>query len=86
MAKEESKVAEELRKWLRGAERVILVGVGNPIRTDDFVGVKIARSLKSRLASGKVKIIEAEAMPEDHLQEIIDYKPTHVLIIDAAIL
>jgi hydrogenase maturation protease len=29
-------------------------------------------------------LIEAETIPEDHMQEIIDYKPTHILIIDAA--
>ena len=28
----------ELREWLRGAEKVVVAGIGNPIRMDDFAG------------------------------------------------
>ena len=77
-------VERELREWFRGAGRVVVVGVGNPIRMDDFVGVKIVRDLRGKVDADRVMLIEAETIPEDHMQEIIDYKPTHVLIIDAA--
>ena len=83
--KEKYDIERELREWFRGAGRVVVVGVGNPIRMDDFVGVKIVRDLKGKVDSDRVMLIEAETIPENHMQEIIDYKPTHILIIDAAI-
>ncbi len=75
----------ELRKWLANAERLVLAGIGNPIRMDDFVGVKIVSDLKGHV-SDRVYLIEAETVPESFIQQIIDFHPTHVLLIDAAIL
>lgn len=77
-------VERELQEWFRGAGRVVVVGVGNPIRMDDFVGVKIVRDLGGKVDSDRVMLIEAETIPENYMQQIIDYKPTHILIIDAA--
>lgn len=79
-------VERELKEWFRGAGRVVVVGVGNPIRMDDFVGVKIVQDLKDKVDSERVMLIEAETVPENHMQEIIEFKPTHILIIDAAII
>ena len=74
-----------MREWFRGAERVVVAGIGNPIRMDDFAGVKIVQDLKGQV-SDKVMLIECETVPESFLQQIIDFKPTHILLIDAAIL
>lgn len=79
------KVQKELKAWLSDAERVVAAGIGNPIRMDDFVGVKIVQDLQGKV-SGKVYLIECETVPESFLQQIIDFNPTHVLLIDAAIL
>ena len=84
MPKRECDVERELREWFRGAGRVVVVGVGNPIRMDDFVGMKIVQDLKGKVPSDRVMLIEAETVPENYMQEIIEFKPTHVLIIDAA--
>ena len=78
-------IQEQLRKWLSGAERVVIAGIGNPIRMDDFVGGKIVQDLQGKV-SDKVMLIECETVPEGYMQQIIDFKPTHVLLIDAAIL
>ena len=67
------------------AERVVIAGIGNPIRMDDFVGVKIVQSLKARV-SEKVFLIECETVPENFIQQIVDFNPTHILLIDAALL
>jgi hydrogenase 3 maturation protease len=75
----------ELREWLRGAEKVVVAGIGNPIRMDDFAGVKIVQDLKGQV-SDKVMLIECETVPESFIQQIIDFTPTHILLIDAAIL
>jgi hydrogenase 3 maturation protease len=78
-------VQRELKMWLSDAERVVIAGIGNPIRMDDFVGVKLVQDLRDRV-SKKVLLIECETVPESFIQQIEDFNPTHVLLIDAAIL
>ncbi len=74
-----------LEKWLEDAERVVIAGIGNPIRRDDFVGVKIVQGLAGKV-SEEVILLECETVPESIMHEIVDIKPTHLLLIDAAIL
>jgi len=81
----EGSAEKKLREWLSKAERVVIAGVGNSIRMDDFIGVKIVRDLQGKV-SEKVLLIECETVPESFLQQIIDFKPSHVLIIDAAVM
>jgi hydrogenase 3 maturation protease len=78
-------VQKALKKWLVNAERVVVAGIGNPIRMDDFVGVKIVQDLKDKV-SERVYLIECETVPESFLQPIVTFNPTHVLLIDAAVL
>lgn len=81
----EKDVERELKRWLLGAERVVIIGVGNPILMDDSVGIKVVQDLKGRVPE-KVLLVECETTPENYLQEIADFKPSHVLLIDAAML
>jgi hydrogenase 3 maturation protease len=85
LVKDEYSVQEALEKWFAGAKRVVVAGIGNPIRSDDFVGVKIVQDLKGKV-SKNVHLIECETVPESFMQEIVDLKPSHVLLIDAAVL
>jgi hydrogenase 3 maturation protease len=78
-------VEKELKTWLSNAEKVVVAGIGNPIRMDDFVGTKIVQDLQGKV-SEKIYLIECETVPENFMQQIIDFNPTHVLLIDAAIL
>jgi hydrogenase 3 maturation protease len=78
-------VKKELGKWLSGAGRVVIAGIGNPIRMDDYVGVKIIEDLRGKI-SDKVMLIECETVPESYVQQIIDFNPTHILLMDAAVL
>lgn len=78
-------VRRELGSWLSGAKRVVVAGIGNPIRMDDFVGVKIVRDLRGKV-SDRVCLIECETVPESFTKQIMDFDPTHVLLIDAAVL
>ena len=64
---------------------MVLAGIGNPIRMDDFVGIKIIKDLQGKV-TGDIYLIECETVPENFIQQIIDFKPSHVLLIDAAIL
>lgn len=74
-----------MERWLPDAERVVIAGIGNPIRMDDFVGVKIVQDLRGKV-SDKVYLIECEIVPESYIQQIVDFNPTHILLMDAAIL
>ena len=83
---EEITVSEkELTAWFSKAEKIVIAGIGNPIRKDDYVGTKIVQDLQGK-TSERVHLIECETVPESFLQKIIDIKPTHMLLIDAAIL
>jgi hydrogenase maturation protease HycI len=59
------------------------MGIGNPLRTDDAVGVEVVKQLSGKVL-GSVKLFNCEMVPENFLAEIEDYQPTHVLMIDAA--
>jgi len=85
MISKEYDVEKELKTWLSNAEKVVVAGIGNPIRMDDFVGTKIVQDLWGKVSDG-VYLIECETVPENFMQPIIDFNPTHVLLIDAAIL
>jgi hydrogenase 3 maturation protease len=80
-----SSLEEELRAWLEGADKVVVAGIGNGIRRDDFVGVKVVQDLAGKV-SRNVHLIECETVPESFVDEIIDVVPTHVLLVDAALL
>ncbi|MEM2102951.1 MAG: hydrogenase 3 maturation endopeptidase HyCI [Candidatus Bathyarchaeia archaeon] len=75
----------ELREWFSNAQRVVIAGIGNPIRMDDFVGVKIVRELRGKVPVN-VHLIECETVPEGFAHEIVEFDPTHILLIDAAAL
>jgi len=85
LAKEEYSIQDALEKWFAGADRVVVAGIGNPIRKDDFVGVKIVQDLEGKV-SDKVNLLECETVPESFMQDIVDFKPSHVLLVDAAML
>jgi hydrogenase 3 maturation protease len=78
-------IESSLNDWFSGAERVVVAGIGNPFRRDDFVGVEIVRSLKGKVTKN-VYLIEAETIPENYMHPIAAFKPTHILLVDAGII
>ncbi len=66
---------KELQDWLSGATSVVIAGIGNEIRHDDFVGVKIIQDLQGKV-SAKVHLIECETVPESFMDEIVELKPS----------
>ena len=59
--------------------------MGNPLRRDDFIGVEVVRGLRNKV-SERVRLIECETVPENFIDPVIEFKPTHVLVIDAALM
>jgi len=80
-----SEIEVELHNWLKDAQKVVVAGVGSSIRKDDFIGVEIVRNLQNKV-SQSVYLIECETVPESFIEPIIEFKPTHILIMDAALL
>jgi hydrogenase 3 maturation protease len=83
--KNKKNIGVDLKNWLSNAQKVVIAGIGNPLRKDDFVGVEIVRNLHNNV-SRSVYLIECETVPESYIEPIIKFKPTHILIIDAAML
>ena len=74
----------KLREYFgHGERRVVLVGVGNPMRADDGVGPKIIELLEEKPLNN-VLLINSETVPESFTSKVTGYNPTHVLLIDAA--
>lgn len=85
MGKCANNIRKKLEQWFAGSDKVVIAGIGNPIRKDDFVGVKIVQDLQGTV-SDKVSLLQCETVPESYMHEIVEINPTHVLLIDAAIL
>ncbi len=81
----QTEIYRQLKNWFSNADRVVIAGIGNPIRSDDFVGTKIVQQLQDKL-SANICLIECETIPENYILEIEEFKPSHVLLIDAAML
>ena len=73
---------EILRKLLANRRRVIVLGVGNTLRRDDGFGVYVASSLK-RFKLRDVLILEAGASPENVLDDILGFNPSHLVVVDS---
>ena len=54
-------VEADLTNWFAGSKKVVIAGIGNPIRSDDYVGLKIVEQLKGKLPQ-TVLLIEAETV------------------------
>jgi hydrogenase 3 maturation protease len=75
---------EDLRKYFgTGDKRVVIVGVGNPIRGDDAVGPRIIELLESKPINN-VLLLNTESVPEAFTGKVEQFNPTHVLLVDAA--
>jgi len=72
---------------LRGAEKIVVLGVGNPDQGDDGAGPRCAERLKRRLrasAGARVLVIDAREVPENHTGAIRAFGPDLTVIVDAA--
>lgn len=76
----------ELGRVLRG--RVVLLGIGNPLRGDDAAGCEVARQVRhmaspALLEAGRVLVLEAEDVPESYSGPVVAADPDVILLLDA---
>ena len=78
-----------LLQWIarqNRAPRIAILGIGNPLRSDDAAGVEVARRLQNRLTReiDSILVIDAGHAPENHTAELRRFGPNLVILIDAA--
>jgi len=69
------------------SSRLVILGVGSELMADDAAGTMIAESLMERFSSKvseKLLILSGSNAPECFTGVIKDFKPSHVILIDAA--
>lgn len=77
----DSLTAELKRIFSAKQGHLVIVTVGNTLRSDDGIGPYIARHLRS---TKRVTIIGAQTTPENHVDQINAIHPSKVIFIDAA--
>jgi len=82
---QEGEIEHTLRKWFSKAKKVVVAGIGNSLRKDDFVGVKVVKDLENKVPRN-IFLIECETVPESFIEPIVEFEPTHILFIDASLL
>ncbi|MDD5237441.1 MAG: hydrogenase maturation peptidase HycI [Candidatus Omnitrophica bacterium] len=76
----------KLKKSLKGAKKVAILGIGSELRSDDAAGVVISRKLQAYIKKMKIKALKVflgQTAPENLTGEIKKFNPTHLVIIDA---
>lgn len=70
------------------SKRLALVGMGHPLRRDDFVGSYIGKKLLARQQSGGLRdgvyVFDGEDNVEALISKIADLEPENVIFIDAS--
>jgi hydrogenase 3 maturation protease len=68
-----------LKSRLKG--KVVVLGIGNTLRSDDGIGALLALRIKGK---APYTVFDAGSSPENYLGKVIREKPDTVLIVDAA--
>ena len=77
----------QLDAFLSDCEKLIVLGVGNELKSDDGVGPFIIKKLKEENIENKnLLFIDAETVPENFTGKIRKEKPTHLIIVDACLM
>ena len=80
------KVTEFLEKHVPLDGRIVIIGIGNNQRQDDEAGLLVVQNLINEIKKvpDNYYLIEGIGPPQYYIHDINDWKPTHLLMIDAA--
>jgi hydrogenase 3 maturation protease len=85
-----SAAVEELEMRLREirARRLVIIGVGNFMRADDFAGSLVAKKLMSRFGqvAHRLLILDTKDSPENFTKEVRAFEPDTVVFVDSAVM
>ena len=63
--------------------KTVVIGVGNELKADDGIGLRVAKELQKELAGKETMVIPAE-VPENHIQPIAKFRPELLVLVDSA--
>jgi hydrogenase 3 maturation protease len=74
-----------LEDRLKGATRLVVLGVGSELRADDAAGLIAARRFGEALPGRKdILVLEGHSAPENFTGEILRFEASHLVIVDCA--
>ena len=77
----------QLSNFLTDCEKLIILGVGNELKSDDGVGPFIIKKLKEGTPeSERLLFIDGKTVPENFTGKIRKENPTHLIIVDACLM
>ena len=77
----------QLKAFLNDFEKLIILGVGNELKSDDGVGPFIIKNLMAEnIESDRLLLIDSGTVPENFTGKIRKENPSHVIIVDACLM
>lgn len=77
----------QLNNFLSDCEKLIVLGVGNELKSDDGVGPFVVKKLKEQnIENDNLLFIDAKTVPENFTGKIRKENPTHLIIVDACLM
>ena len=77
----------QLEDFLNDFKKLIVLGVGNELKSDDGVGPFIIRKLIDEgIENDKILLINAETVPENFTGKLRKENPSHIIIVDACLM
>jgi hydrogenase 3 maturation protease len=73
----------KLDDFFRDAKQVVIIGMGNELRSDDAIGLLVVRLLKP-YSHHRLQVFEGHMTPDVFIAPACAAHPTHLLIVDAA--
>jgi hydrogenase 3 maturation protease len=75
-------VQKVLQEFIKNHEKIVVLGIGNQMRGDDYSGSLTVQKLSKK--PSKFSIIDGKTVPENFTGAIRKETPSHIIIIDAA--
>ena len=74
---------KKLKSITLSNQRMVIIGLGNPIKGDDGIGVYITEKLKENQNNMQVNILTCYNSPANYLGKIATLNPDFIIFIDA---
>jgi hydrogenase 3 maturation protease len=76
-------VKQILLDWLGKDYRLVIIGIGNSLKSDDGLGVVVVQMLQGK-TNDNILTIDSGTIPETYVGPIRKFNPSHILMIDVA--
>jgi hydrogenase 3 maturation protease len=76
---------QQLTITFKKSSKSAIIGIGNDMKADDGIGPYIIDQLQT-LAPPNIELINASTVPENFITHLIEFHPSFILLIDAALM